>query len=134
MNNLTPEAPCLSELLGKAERVGSLRQGLEGAGVQRQFFDASPQDLRLDQLLASHDAGKLVISFSIHVAITPLRGMGLSEALKGRGGISAYLPPSGVAAQPTVRRPLLYRKNGILVGHTGRTITPEDVANALAEE
>ncbi len=134
MNNLTPEAPCLSELLGNATRVGSLRQGLEAADVLRQFLYASPHELRLEQLLASQDTGKLVISISIHGAITPLRGMGLSEALKGRGGISAYLPASSVAAPPTVRRPLLYRKNGILVGHTGRTITPEDVANALAEE
>ena len=30
--------------------------------------------------------------------------------------------------------PVAYRKNGILVHHTGQTITSEDVARALAEE
>jgi len=30
--------------------------------------------------------------------------------------------------------PIKYSKNGILVHHTGRTISSEDVANALAEE
>lgn len=31
------------------------------------------------------------------------------------------------------RLAVLYRRNGILVGHTGHKITPEDVANALSK-
>jgi hypothetical protein len=69
--------------------------------------------------------------------------LGLSQMLEGRGemlerrGISTYLPQprtSIVAALAKPPRPTLYRKNGILVGHSGRRITPEDVANALNEE
>ena len=62
------------------------------------------------------------------------RLMGLSETLKDREEISASLPRLNAAGPLVPERPTLYYRNGILVGHTGRKITPEDVANALAEE
>lgn len=66
--------------------------------------------------------------------------LGLSQILERRGemAISSFsLPQSrrfSVTAPAAPRRPTLYHKNGILVGHSGHRITPEDVANALNEE
>lgn len=59
--------------------------------------------------------------------------MGLSKVPAGRGGISAWLSDSITVAPFIPKRPTMYRKNGMLVGHIGRKITPEEVARILAE-
>jgi ABC-type transport system involved in cytochrome bd biosynthesis fused ATPase/permease subunit len=102
--------------------------------VARLIFSASdPKEVALHMDVPASTLmiyGESVVGKSSIVS----RLMGLSEVLAGRGGISAYScdPNSITATIP--KRPTLYRKNGMLVGHIGRKITPEDVARTLAEE
>jgi hypothetical protein len=58
----------------------------------------------------------------------PFKGFFSNEG----AGISAYLPRR--AAEPTREPSTCYLKNGILVRHTGQTITAEAVRKALDEE
>lgn len=78
--------------------------------------------------------GQVFITVLLAYEGSPQNPAGLTSSLIGRGGISAYLPKQSGITQHTLNRPTMYRKNGILVAHIGRTITSEDVARALEEE
>jgi hypothetical protein len=59
--------------------------------------------------------------------------VGLNDELSPFGGsaIRVVVTERNVSLKDT---PTKYKKNGILVHHTGKIISSEDVANALAEE
>ena len=63
-----------------------------------------------------------------------IRLVGLAESLKERAGFSNCVSQSVQRNEPSEPGIKTYLKNDILVGHAGRRITSEDVANALAEE
>lgn len=130
LNNLTEHSPGLSQSLKRGTR---LTAQLEDVLPQRYPGNRLNYFIELSHRTNANDATSQMFVEIEFLDLRPQTTSGLAEAIKLPAGISTYasavLPPN-----PVLLEPLMYFKNGILVGHTGRRITSTDVANALDEE
>jgi hypothetical protein len=89
-------------------------------------FERKPQsDLGFQDLLVQSLPG-IVVQMIVQQT-------GFNGNFSGFGGFGIKIVMTETRV-PLKAAPLKYTKNGILVHHTGKTISSEDVANALAEE
>jgi hypothetical protein len=113
------------------QSLGFSRQGLPASrpnpfdSLSEEFEERPQGDFGLGNL-AVHSLPGLVVQM-----IVQRTGFNGDLARLGSFGIKVVMTEKRV---PLKAATIKYTKNGILVHHSGKTISSEDVANALAEE